>query len=121
MNAFKILKTQKYKKIDDKFIQWEKNFKWYQSDRKGTEENNNDERNRKKTSNLSNAQQVWMTTWTDDENLPLEFFLPFILIYLKIIRKIQAGPGKKYQVSAIEQLIVLKNKINKMLLKICET
>lgn len=75
----------------------------------------------KKISNLSNAQQVWMTTWTDDENLPLEFFLPFILIYLKIIRKIQAGPGKKYQVSAIEQLIVLKNKINKMLLKICET
>lgn len=76
---------------------------------------------KKKISNLSNAQQVWMTTWTGDEHLPLEFFLPFILIYLKIIRKIQAGPGKKYQVSAIEQLIVLKNKINKMLLKICET
>lgn len=48
MNAFKILKTQKYKKIDDKFIQWEKNFKWYQPDRKETEENNNDERNKKK-------------------------------------------------------------------------
>lgn len=48
MNAFKILKTQIYKKIDDKFIQWEKNFKWYQPDRKETEENINDERKKKK-------------------------------------------------------------------------
>lgn len=46
--------------------------------------------------NKTHAKRDKVTTRIlDDEHLPLEFFLPFTLIYLKFIRKIQTTPGKK--------------------------